>query len=160
MFLHIAKTQKMGHNLQEKPGRYLNLLTEITMTWALSKNQTCFTASTETFCVHLSKWAKPWNPPAVSWQPEVTDLQRADKGCTEVQVSPTPPPSTYPAQHRQTHMVSNTWFRLQTNVSCLTSTPSSAPNHNSSTGNSGGCYTIVRCLRHNTDIHFLELGPL
>lgn len=59
-----------------------------------------------------------------------------------------------------THMVSNTRFLLQTNVSCFTSTPSSAPNHNSSTGNSEGCYTTVRCLRHNTDINFLELGCL
>lgn len=161
MLLHISKTEKMGHEVQEKPGQISR-----PADWnhndlsPFKESDLLQTASTETSCVHFSKWAKPWNSPAVSCQPEVIDLQWADKGCIEVQVSPMHPPSTYPAQHRQTHMVSNTRFLLQANVSCLTSTPSSAPNHNSSTGNSGGCYTTVGCLQHNTDINFLELGLL
>lgn len=121
MFLHIAKTQKMGHVVQEKPGQISR-----PADWNcndLSPFKEPDLLHTASSCVHFSKWAKPWNSPAVSWQPEVTDLQWADKGCIEVSASPIHPPSTYPVQHRQTHMVSNTWFLLQTNVSCSTSTP-------------------------------------
>lgn len=159
MFLHIAKTQKMGHDVEEKPGQLsrpsnwnyndLSPFKEPDLLHAVSR---------ETSCVHFRERARSWCSPAVSWQPEVTDLGWADKGCIKVQISPIPSPSTYPIHHRQTDLVSNTRFLLQSTVSHLTSTPSSTPDHNSSTGNSGGCYTTVGCLQHNTAIQFLEVG--
>lgn len=160
MFLHVAKTQKMGHDVKRSQGRYLDPGTGMTVTWALSKNQICFTLSPEKPHVFLAAseqslethllflGSQRW----LTWDEQMRAVLR-------FRSSFIPSPSTYPTQHRQTHMVSNPQFLLQSVVSHLTSTPrlNSKPQQQ---------HWEFRRLLHNCGVsatqhshQFLKVGP-
>lgn len=158
-FSRLLRHRWWGHNVEKKEGQ-----SSSPRDWNDSElspfkaSDVLHVVSRETSRDHFSQWTRPWNSPAVSRQPEVTDLMSRQGLHHGLDLSCSLPLNI--PNSAQTDMVSNTWLLLKITVLYLTSTPSSTPSHDSSTGNSRGCYTTVGCLQHNTAINFLKLGPL